>query len=241
MVVKKKKTATKKPSAKQSIDAVFGTAVSTGPKKKSKSKSSNATEVEMDEGFESYVALILVEKALDGVKKQLEGQYKETAYQSFVDAITRTGKKPESIVGVNGDATALFQYKKRGAGFTLEVANALEKEGIPYEQIEVVPERFTINPDLISDQVKLGKLAEAIQKLNLGFDVIQKQEPVFKYNIVEYNTVSALAKLKDPVIQAELIKAVSSVAVAQAKIAGCDAKSGALGAALQILKDSGIL
>ena len=238
MAVTKKK-APAKASKSQSIANVFGTAVSTGAKKKTKSKS-NKMEVEMEEGFDSFVALILVEKALDGVKKQLEGQYKDSAYETFIQEINDNGKKPDSIIGVDGDASAMFQFKKRGAGFTEEVANQLKANDISYEQEEKVPERFIINPDVLADQTKLGRLAQAIEKLDLGFDVIQKQEPTYKYNIDD-TTIAQLSKLNQPEIQAELIKAVSSLAVSQAKLGGVDAKGGALEAAMQILKNNGIL
>jgi hypothetical protein len=230
----------KKATKKQSIENVFGTAASTGSAKKKTKSKSNRMEVEMDEGFESFVALILVEKALDGVKKQLEGSFKESAYETFIKEVNDNGKKPDSIVGVEGDATAMFQFKKRGAGFTEEVANQLEENGISFEKEEKVPERFIINPDVLEDQAKLGKLAQAIEKLNLGFDVIQKQEPTFKFNIDD-TTIAQLSKLKKPELQAELIKAVSLVAVSQAKIDGVDAKGGALEAAMKILKENGIL
>lgn len=233
--------ATKTTQKAKAIENVFGSAVATKGKAKSKKSKGDKPELEMKEGFDTYVALILTEKALDGVKKQLEGQYKEDAYEHFCTLIHETeGKKPESTVGVEGDATALFQFKKRGAGFNQEVADKLDENNIPYDKTEVVPERFIINPELLGDQKKLGELAQAIEKMGLDFDVIQKQQPTYKYNIDD-ETLKKISKIKDQDIRDELVKAVSSVAVSQAKIGGVDAKGGALDAAIKILKENGIL
>jgi hypothetical protein len=71
-------------------------------------------------------------------------------------------------------------------------------------------------------------------------DVIQKQEPVFSYQIAT-ETAAQIAQIKDKTISAELVRSVFSLAVAQPKIDGVDAKSGALESALEILQEKGIL
>ena len=234
-----KKKATAKKTAASAIEDVFGSAPATAAAKKT-TTTKYVPEMEMKEGFETLVALIMVEKALKGIKGQLEGQYKEDAYDHFITGIKANGQKPASVVGIDGDASALFQFKKRSAGFSDDVASDLEANGISFEKEEVVPERFVINPEVVGDQNKLGQLAQAIQKLDLDFQVIIKQEPTFK-NQTNDSTIRELSQVKDNEIQAKLIKAISSLAISQAKIGGCDVKGGALESALAILKENGIL
>lgn len=233
--------ATKKPSKEQSaINAVFGAASSAPAPKKSKAKS-DKPQKEMSSEFEGYVALILVEKALEGVKKQLDKQYKDgEAFEHFDSQLTASHKQPETFEGVCGRASAQFQFKKRSAGFNADIAAMLDEQGISYEKTEKVPERFTINPLVLEDQALLGKLAVAIQKMGVDYDVIKKQDPVYSYQFNE-ETLAQVSKIKDDTTRTEIIRAISSIAVAQAKIDGVDAKGGALEAALAILAEKGIL
>ncbi len=82
-MVKKTKAKTTKASKAKASDAaaiasVFGSATA-AKAHMAKSKGKSKMELEMGEGFETFVALTLVEKALSGVKKQLEGQFKDDA------------------------------------------------------------------------------------------------------------------------------------------------------------------
>ena len=229
-----------KPAQEQSaIASVFGAAAAVAPSPAKKGKKSDKPQVEMTEEFEGYVALILVEKALEGVKKQLDKQFKDgEAFEHFDGELVASHRQPETFEGLCGRASAQFQFKKRSAGFNGEIAAMLDEQGIAYERSEKVPERFTINPQVLEDQVLLGKLAVAIK--NMGVDVIQKQSPVYSYQFNE-ETLAQVAKIKDDTVRSEILRAISSIAVAQAKIDGVDAKGGALEAALEILQEKGIL
>ena len=229
-----------KPAKEQSaIASVFGAAAAVAPSPAKKGKKSDKPQVEMTEEFEGYVALILVEKALEGVKKQLDKQFKDgEAFEHFDGELVASHRQPETFEGLCGRASAQFQFKKRSAGFNGEIAAMLDEQGIAYERSEKVPERFTINPQVLEDQVLLGKLAVAIK--NMGVDVIQKQSPVYSYQFNE-ETLAQVAKIKDDTVRSEILRAISSIAVAQAKIDGVDAKGGALEAALEILQEKGIL
>jgi hypothetical protein len=229
-----KKPAVKKVNRKEAIAHVFGTA--TTATTTTKAKKSTASE-EFSEGFQNYVALLIIEKAIGGVKKQLEGQYKEEAYSLFIEEVAANERKPDSIKAEYEDATATFQFKKRSQGFSSAVVEQLNEYDITYVSEETIPERYVINPEILDDQTKLGKLAEAIMSLNLGFDVIQKQNPQFKYNISS-DTFKHIAKVKDPEVLAELVKAVSTVAVSHAKLSG---EADDIEAAFKILTESGLL
>jgi len=237
----KKPAKSSKPSQEQSaIASVFGAAAAVAPSPK-KGKKSDKPQVEMSEEFEGYIALILVEKALEGVKKQLDKQFKDgEAFEHFDGELVASHRQPETFEGLCGRASAQFQFKKRSAGFNGEIAAMLDEQNIAYERSEKVPERFTINPQVLEDQALLGKLAVAIKNMGVSYDVIQKQSPVYSYQFNE-ETLAQVAKIKDDTVRSEILRAISSIAVAQAKIDGVDAKGGALEAALEILQEKGIL
>jgi len=228
---------TKKITAKAAIKNVFGNAEVKTTEKPKKSTNKRA-EVEMDSGFELLIALTLVDKAIEGVKKQLEAQYKDHAYEIFSGEISDTGKKPDSFIATHGVAQAMFQFKKRSAGFSEEIAHQLERSDISFEREASTEERYIINPDLLDDQYKLGKLAKAIEELNLDFPVIQKQEAKYKYNIND-TTLSEVSKLSDENLKAELIKAISTIAISHAKISS-NSEINTLDIAMQILKNNKI-
>jgi len=236
------KSATKtKKAEKAAISEIFGASAPVAEKPKKKGKGKDRPQIEMSEEFEGYVAVKLLIKALEGVEKQLDRQFKDTeAFEYFHSELIRTQSQPSTADGVNGRASAQFQFKKRSHGFSADVAAQLDELEISYEKSEKIPERFTINPQVLEDQELLGKLAVAIKKMGVDYDVIQKQEPVYSYQIAA-ETAAQIAQIKDKTISAELVRSVFSLAVAQAKIDGVDAKGGALESALEILQEKGIL
>lgn len=220
--------------------AVFGTAAvietpTSNSKKKDKPQVKMGTK---KDSFKGYVSLILVEKALEGAKKQLEEQFKDRdAFEYFHDRVVKTGSQPSAMEGVEDCAVAQFQFKKRSAGFDEAVAERLAKNNITCERVESIPERFVINPLLLQDQVMLEKLSKAILGLGLDYQVVEKQKPKFKYQFNDA-TIKQVSELKDPVERAEILRAISSIAVAQAKL---DVEGNVLDAALEILREEGIL
>jgi hypothetical protein len=240
MTISKKPAKSAKAQEKAAIASVFGSAAAVDVPAK-KGKKNDKPQIEMSEEFEGYVALILVEKALEGVKKQLDKQFKDgEAFEHFDGELIASHKQPETFEGLCGRASAQFQFKKRSAGFNGEIAAMLDEQNIAYDRSEKVPERFTINPQVLEDQALLGKLAVAIKGMGVSYDVIQKQAPVYSYQFNEA-TLAQVAKIKDDTVRSEILRAISSIAVAQAKIDGADAKGGALEAALEILQEKGIL
>ena len=91
--------------------------------------------------------------------------------------------------------------------------------------------------DAESYQAMLEKLSKAILGLGLDYQVVEKQKPKFKYQFNE-TTIKQVSELKDPTERAEILRAISSIAVAQAKL---DVEGNVLDAALEILREEGIL
>jgi hypothetical protein len=241
MATKKKTTVSTTSSA---IADVFGSATIAAPDKPKKGKGKERTQVEMDEPFDTFVALTLVEKAIEGVKDNLGEQFKNEAFDHFHVEIMETGVQPESFDGVCNDAQAAFQFKQRSQGFQKDIADRLAAANVPVDRTDKVPERFVINPEVLANQELLGKLAVALKSVKdfAGIDIIQKQEPVYTYKFTDATIAAIKTNVKDPTERAELLRAISTIAVAQAKLAGGDAKSeSALTAALQHLASKGIL
>lgn len=237
MVVKK--STKNKKEEKAAIADIFGSKAAVAPEPvATKKKDKDRPKIEMSEEFESYVAIKLLKKAIEGAEKQLDKQFKDReAFEYFHQELVRTGSQPASFDGINNKATAQFQLKKRSAGFSGDIADQLGKLDIAFEKTEKIPERFTINPQLLEDQELLGKLAVAIKKMGVDYDVIQKQKPVYSYQISK-ETAAQVSKIKDNTIRAEIVRNIFSIAVAQPKI---DTEKDALEEALEILQENGIL
>jgi len=242
-MVKEKKISKKEAAA---IADVFGGASEI---ETPKSKKNNGNQISMGKDFEGYVSLILLENAIEGAKKQLEGEMKEKkAFTHFFEKITETGNQPSQIEGVEGRASAMFQFKKKGAGFTAEIAEDLKEHGIDCERKESIPERFVINPLILQDQAKLAQLSVAIKQLGLDYEIVQKQKPVFKYQFTE-ETIRQISKIKDKQIRAKLLRDIATIAVAQAKLDGIgidkktspEQRADVLATALQIIQEQKIL
>jgi hypothetical protein len=188
--------------------------------------------------FEGYVALILAEKAIESAKGTFEQQFKSVdAFDYFHAEVVKTGSQPSAFEGQEGIASAQFQFKKRPQGFNEEIAKNLRDNHIPFDRNESIPERFVINPLLLQDQEKLGQLAIAMQKLGLDFPVVIKQEPSYKYQFNDAS-IAEIAKIKDPSVQADLLRSISSIAVAQAHL---ECGGNVLNKALEIIAEKGIL
>lgn len=224
---------------KAAIKDVFGDAPEiepVPPKKKSKI----SEQVEMGEDFDTFVALALVESAIQGAKKEHEGRFKDGVALSHYAEAAAEGKKPTSFHAVADEASADFVFGKRAAGFDKAVADILSEHGVPFVTEEKVKEKFTINPLILDDQEKLAQLANAINALNLDYKVIEKQKPVLKYTFDE-KTFEGIAKIKDPAVRKELVRQIGQTSIKNPKLEGKDAVGGALHSALEIIRDSKVL
>lgn len=212
--------------------------VETSDKKKKASKEKPQVSI-AHKDFEGYVALMLVKQALEGVEKQLNKEIRDgEVFTHFADEIARTGSQPETFEGVHGRCSAQFQYKQRGFGFSEKVAEALEEQGVEFDKIQKVPEQYLINPEIVADSVKFGKLVLAINALGFG-DVLRHQAPTFTHKFNK-NTIKQLSALKDQSVRADLALNIAQLSAGKPMIDGIE-KSDALESALAILQEQGIL
>jgi len=215
-----------------------------------KPKGKDREKVQMDAGFETFIALQLVSDSIDAVKEQQEKQYKHgVAMDEFYKFLNKYKSKPEAFDAFFKDATCQFQFRRKASikpdaefpALQKSLVEVLVENAIPFEKKESVPERLVINPLILEDQGALAKLSRALMNLDLGFQAIQKQEPVYKYTFTDA-AFKAVAEVKDETTRQELMRAMSTPACSQPKLGGLDETDGnCLARALKILSDAKIL
>lgn len=143
------------------------------PKPK-KAKKDEKEEVVLD-GLEDYSVIISVIKNLEAVAKTMESDLKEQMKSHF----SKAEKKPDNFRGVEGDAKASCEMRKRSSASTLtdEEVTLLTKLGVPFDVVPVVEERFIVNPAYSADQDLLKKVSDALSKVKeLPADFIMLQK-----------------------------------------------------------------
>ena len=178
-------------------------------------------EIEFPDSFQSLVHLAIVEKAISESKKSLEEMHEDMAIDFFADRI-KSNQFKTTFTAVSGDCSADFQFRKRG--FSDDIAEKLDGYNIPYDS-ETGDECYIINPDILKNQDLLKKLAVALKELK-GFEstpIVQCQKGKRK-NSFNDETLAGIVKLKGEE-RSMLLKSISTMALAQAKVEGADAKN----------------
>lgn len=236
-----KSSATDKKNDKKAIKEVFDDAAIMMEEPKSKGEKGDYDYVQMGNGKDSlqgYVAILLVKKALEAQEERLSKRFKNVdAFTYFHKQVVKTGAQPAPVLGVEENASAQFQCRKK-PNFDETVAKMLADAGVNCERAEQIPERFVINPVLLEDQVMMGKFAVAIQGLGLDYQVVVKQQPKYKFNVTE-ETYLQISKIKDSELRSRLLASISIIAVAQPQLATVDGD--VIAAALDILREKNIL
>jgi len=235
-----------KTSAVESASALFEGAPTIAPTKKASTSSKDRAIVEI-KGLDLLAAAGIVEKAIEEVKKQMMAAVKELATDYLVKQMLEIKTKPDSFTARGELATGLVSLRKRGSHLRVaeDAAETLLAKGVPMSEIETVPERLVINPEILEDQVALQALAEAIKgnpKLEAtGKPIIMKQEGVTHYAVND-DTLPTLARTaKDEVEIRDVIGKLSSVSVSRFVIGDDKDSSVQKKKALEILFASGIL
>jgi len=109
--------------------------------------------------------------------------------------IFKTGeKRPDNFRGIDGTASASCEMRRRASSspLTTEERAAFDAAEIPYETLDVVPQRYIVNPKWAGDEKLLEKISAALAKIpGMPDDFIQLQEGSKKYVVTEesINTV----------------------------------------------------
>lgn len=173
--------------------SVFANAKTLKPVAKPAAKKKEKEEVTLS-GLEDLALIDALIKNLGAVKASLESEVKQQAREVFCQTISETGRKPESFRGVDGDASASVELRKRSTASVLrdEECEALEEAGVPYETVAVVEELYAFNPNLSqSDLAKIDKALKSVK--GLPEDIIVKQQAVSK-RVVSDETLAAVCR-----------------------------------------------
>ena len=228
----------KKANAAQAINELFENApvVKLAPKKGKKEKE----EIEFSGDFSTLVSTAIVVSALEGVKENLQAQYKEQVFEIFAQRNAETGKKPDAFSAICGEASATYRLQNPGHGFSEETAKELTEKGIGFDVQDKQETQYRINPEILASQELLGKLALFLKEVDLGVPVIQKVDVVKKYSPNE-STFEGISKLESSE-QQRLLGAVNTLYFVDQRLNGLDVKSETVVAkALRNLADAGIL
>jgi hypothetical protein len=130
-------------------------------------------------GISDIAKLDALIKAATAMKASIETGVKEAGFAIFVESAG--GVRPTSFRGVDGDASASVEMRKRGTNSALndDEANVLREAGYePFKQI-VTNGLFAINPKYAEDGKLLGRVEKALTKI-VPDDFIVRQEEVSK-------------------------------------------------------------
>lgn len=202
-----------------------------------KKKGKRRDEVEI-EGLKKVAALKMVADSIKNEADLRAEQVKAQVVEHYVDLMVESGRKPDSFVGVEDNASASCEIRKRGSNLSIseETAQKLVAVGVSVEKKVKVEQRLVLNPNLGNDElVKIKKVLDSnAETKNMQIVMVQPEE--FTY-VTTDTTLDELAALRKRELIAELVEAVATFAVGKYKIDSADPKADALA----ILKQLGVL
>lgn len=226
--------------------ALFGATALAAPKPKKVAKRGQDREhIDMGTDLDYLAAIGVVTKALDEMQKTLRAEQQRLALAHFSERMVERRTKPDAFIGTGKKCEAYVGVTRKGSNRPLdeETVARLQKMKVPVSEVEAVPERLVINPDILKDQKTLRVLAEAIQNTKEleGVPVILKQEAQSSF-VTNDETLPALARAVKNVDQAEeMLPKVAGITIGKFQIGGLDDKTGMIKAALQIISGAKLL
>jgi hypothetical protein len=172
---------------------LFATAT-VAPAKKSTKKGAKA-EVQIA-GLEVYAALDAAYKTIEALKVSARENIDAQIKAYFIREGAALKAQPANFRGIDSDASASCELKKRSVRSFLneQEVQLLEEAGIPFETIQDKPETFIINPVYLTDTALINKVGEMLGKIEgIPLDFIQKQ-PAKTTTVVSEESLAALFK-----------------------------------------------
>lgn len=130
-------------------------------------------------GLYELTLLDVAIKNLTSLKKTADQGVKAEAKELFMEQAAEVGKRPENFRGVEKEAEASVELRKRSERSPLKEAEveALTEAGVPVGTVEDVTETFVVNPDYANDTKLLAKVEKALAGVKgLPEDLFLKQE-----------------------------------------------------------------
>jgi hypothetical protein len=196
------KTTAPKTTKTAAPDMFAAAAINAVVPEKPKTKKAEKPGVEMGEALQKVAAIDAIMTSLKGIREQYEGQVKDEMADRFVSEGVAIHHRPENFRGVNGLAEASCELRKRSTASAIaeEEVSEFVKAGIEVEEIEVTPEAFLFNPEILSNPKHKAKLSAAIAALDFdGVQPILYQPAVKKYVATESMIDAVFSKAKGKV------------------------------------------
>jgi hypothetical protein len=165
-------------------------------------------------GLRRLAALNIVIKALDALKTTEETAVKTTLKETFVKRGMELGHQPKNFTGVEGDASANCQCKKRSSRSSLtdEEVTLLEKFKIAYKKDISQPEAYTVNEKYVNDQEILKRVSKLLIKAGLE-DFITLQSEKFTFVTTEVSIEEVFNKIANTDDVSMLLEIVATLAM----------------------------
>lgn len=149
--------------------------------------------------------------SLEAAAKTIEGEIKEAGFAEF---LTMSGSvRPESFKGIDGMATCSVEMRKRGTNSALNEDEIAVLEGLglkPFTQV-VTTEMFGINPIYAGNEILMGKVSKALEKI-VPEDFIVLQAGVSK-KVVDDALCDAAFQMKAGEDRATAVRMVTTMAL----------------------------
>ena len=196
--------------------SLFAKAKTVAPAKAA-TKKSTKDEVQLD-GLQQLAEIDALIKALTAAKTTIEQSVKSDAFDHFFSLAQADAKRPENFRGIDGNASASIELRKRSTASALsdEEVALFEQHGLVVEKAVSVQKLFGINPAYASDDNLLEAVSNAIADI-VPADFIVVQEEKSK-NVVGDATMDKAFSIKAP---REIIEAITVMAV-KPKLANTD-------------------
>lgn len=171
-----------------------------------------APEVKMTE-IDTYASLCSLQKTIEAKIKEIRVTVEEHIVDYFVKNGAKKGEQPDNFRAVGKKASGSCELRRRSSNSVLneQEREVLDTFELPYEESEILPERFFFNDDVLADPVKRMKVSKALLDAGLD-DVIVRQEQQVKY-IVSEDTMAALFATEDEKKIRALLKIVGVPAI----------------------------
>jgi hypothetical protein len=190
---------------------IFANAVAAKPAKASKKPAKAEVVIE---GLELVAALDAASKTIESLQKAARDQVNARVRNYFIENGAKSKRQPENFRGVEGEAEASCELRKRGTRSPLSEIERkfLDAKGIPFEKVSDVTETFIINPEYLEDSELMGRVGDVLSKVpNMPADFIQKQTGKTTFVVTDETVATVFSKPAD--ILAEILGIVTVIAL----------------------------
>lgn len=148
------------------------------PAKAPKSKKPELETVEV-EGMEAVASLKVVIDSLKAIHDSKMAEVKERMVAYFATTGIKTKKGPANFRGVEGEASASCELRRRAvtSPLTEDEITLCAAHNVPVEEVIDTVETYIINPEYLNDPAVMGAVEAALKKAKgIPADLFMKQE-----------------------------------------------------------------